>query len=53
MPDTVQIQGVEYQVVQISEGAFADADNLKEIVIGADLTDIGPRAFYQCTSCRK
>ncbi|MCI8889869.1 MAG: leucine-rich repeat protein [Eubacterium sp.] len=53
VPDTVQIQGVEYQVVQISEGAFADADNLKEIVIGADLTDIGPRAFYQCTSLQK
>lgn len=53
VPDTVWIDGVEYQVVQITEGAFADSDNLKEIVVGADVTDIGPRAFYQCKNLQK
>lgn len=53
VPDTVQIDGVEYQVVQITDGAFADSDNLKEIVIGADVTDIGAKAFYQCKNLQK
>lgn len=53
VPDTVLIDGVEYQVIQITEGAFADSDNLKEIVIGADVTDIGARAFYQCKNLQK
>lgn len=53
VPETVTLNGVEYQVVQIAEGAFADSDSLKEITIGANVAAIEPKAFYQCKKLQK
>ncbi len=53
IPETVMLDGVEYQVVQIAEGAFADSAKLKEITIGANIAEIEPKAFYQCKKLRK
>ncbi len=53
IPDTVLINGAEYKVAEIAENAFAYDTQLKEIVIGANVTDIGQRAFYQCKKLKK
>ena len=53
VPETVLLNGMEYQVVQIAEGAFADSASLKEITIGANVTIIEPKAFYQCKKLKK
>ncbi len=53
VPETVLLNGMEYQVVQIAEGAFADSASLKEITIGANVTAIEPKAFYQCKKLKK
>lgn len=48
IPDTVRINGEEYKVIKIAENAFARDGKLKEIVIGANITGIDKKAFYQC-----
>lgn len=53
IPDTVTIYGVEYQVVQIAEGAFANSDKLKEVTVGGNVAIIGQKAFYQCKKLQK
>lgn len=53
IPDTVMINGVAYQVAKIAESAFAYSEKLKEITIGANVTDIEPKAFYQCKKLKK
>lgn len=53
IPDTVTIHGVVYQVAQIAEGAFANSDKLKEIMVGENVAVIGQRAFYQCKKLQK
>lgn len=53
VPDQVEINGSEYQVVQIAEGAFANSEKLKEVTIEADVTSIEPKAFYQCKKLKK
>lgn len=53
VPETVMLNGMEYQVVQIAEGAFADSGKLKEITIGANVAEIEPKAFFQCKKLKK
>lgn len=53
IPDTVMLDGEEYRVVQIAEGAFSDLDQLKEITIGANIAQIADKAFYQCSKLQK
>lgn len=53
VPETVMLNGMEYQVVQIAEGAFADYGKLKEITIGANVAEIESKAFYQCKKLQK
>ncbi len=53
IPDTVMINGEEYQVAKIAESAFAYSEKLKEIIIGANVADIEPKAFYQCKKLKK
>lgn len=53
IPETVRIHEVEYQVIQISESAFADSDKLKEVTVGANVVLIEPKAFYQCKKLQK
>lgn len=53
VPDKVTINGTEYQVVQIAEGAFANSENLKELTIEANVAAIEQKAFYQCKKLKK
>ena len=53
VPETVRIHDVEYQVIQISEDAFAGSDKLKEVTVGANVVFIEPKAFYQCKKLQK
>lgn len=53
IPDTVTINGMAYQVAKIAQSAFAYSEKLKEITIGANVTDIEPKAFYQCKKLKK
>ncbi len=48
IPDSVELDGEEYQVVSIASDAFAKSKKLKKITIGANVTSIGSNAFYQC-----
>lgn len=53
IPQTVQLTGVRYKVTQVAPGAFAESYDLKEIKIGANVTYIGEKAFYQCKKLQK
>lgn len=53
VPETVRIHDVEYQVIQISEDAFAGSDKLKEVTVEANVVFIEPKAFYQCKKLQK
>lgn len=53
VPDTVMLDGVEFQVERIAQSAFAGSDKLKEVLIQADVEGIGPKAFYQCRKLKK
>lgn len=53
IPQTVQLAGVRYKVTQVAPGAFAKSYDLKEIKIGANVTHIGEKAFYQCKKLQK
>ena len=53
IPQTVQLAGVRYKVTQVAPGAFAKSYDLKEIKIGANVTHIGEKAFYQCKKAAK
>lgn len=48
VPDTVEIEGEVFQVVQISDNAFAKSAKLKTVTIGENVELIGKKAFYQC-----
>ncbi|MDE7312696.1 MAG: leucine-rich repeat protein [Eubacterium sp.] len=53
IPETVHLSGVQYRVVQVAQGAFAEADDLKEITVGANVVQIEPKAFYHCKNLQK
>lgn len=53
VPDKAKINGTEYQVVQVAEGAFANLQKLKEVTVGANVVSIEPKAFYQCKNLKK
>lgn len=53
IPETVQVQGVSYRVVQVAPGAFAEALDMKEIKVGANVAQIGEKAFYRCKKLQK
>lgn len=48
VPDTVMLEGDEYRVLSISDGAFANAVKLKSITIGKNVQSIGAKSFYRC-----
>lgn len=48
IPDAVQIFGEEYVVTSIKAKAFKNQKNLKKVIIGKNITEIGKEAFYGC-----
>ena len=48
IPETVEYEGVTYNVTSIGNGTFFDCYNLISVVIGKNVTNIGNEAFYDC-----
>ena len=52
IPKTVKVDGVNYKVTSIAKKAFAGNENLKAVVIGAEIGNIGAKAFYKCSNLK-
>ncbi len=52
IPKTVKIDGVNYKVTSIAKKAFAGNKNLKTVLIGAEIEEIGAKAFYNCPNLK-
>lgn len=50
IPSTVENDGKVYAVTQIAANAFANYDNLEQILIPDDVTTVGNAAFEDCNS---
>lgn len=48
IPSTVKIGGKRYKVTGIAANAFKNYKKLKKVTIGANIRNIGKRAFYRC-----
>lgn len=46
VPDTVMIDGLTYQVTEISSGALKGNKKVRTVSVGANVTKIGKKAFY-------
>ena len=53
IPYSVTYEGRTYYVDAIFNDAFWNCTNLETVSVKANLTNIGPRAFYNCTSLRQ
>lgn len=52
VPETVMHNGVEYQVVAITEGAFENQTGLTEITLPSSVVSIGENAFAGCVNLK-
>ena len=52
IPKTVKVDGVNYKVTSIAKKAFAGNENLKTVLIGAEIEKIGAKAFYNCPNLK-
>ena len=52
IPKTVKVNGVTYKVTAIAKRAFAGNKNLKAVVIGKNVKEIGVMAFYNCPNLK-
>jgi len=50
IPDTATFHGVEYKITEIAANAFEGQTNLSYVTGMRNVTKIGDRAFYNCTS---
>ena len=50
IPSTVKIGGKSFRITAIGTNAFNRAKKLKTLRIGRNITTIGSKAFYQCSS---
>ena len=53
VPATVSVNGVTCKVVGIGDKAFSGFKNLKNVIIGANVTSIGSKAFFKCVKLNK
>ena len=53
IPASIKINGISYQVTEISANAFKNCKKLKSVTIGANVTAIKPKAFYGCKKLKK
>ncbi len=52
VPDTIEVDGVSYQVAAIGAKAFYKKTKLKKVTIGKNVQSIGKSAFEKCTSLK-
>ncbi len=50
---TVGTQKITYKVTGVADNAFAKNKKLKSVVIGKNVTTIGKKAFFKCSSLKK
>ena len=50
---TVGTQKITYKVTEVADNAFAKNKKLKSVVIGKNVTAIGKKAFFKCSSLKK
>lgn len=48
IPNDVKIGNKEYKVTSISPNAFKGNQNIREVIIGKNVTKVGKKAFYGC-----
>lgn len=53
IPDTIKYKNQTFKVTAIADNAFAKQTNLKSVVIGKSVTNIGAKAFYNCKNLAK
>ena len=52
IPASIKIKGKKYKVVSIGKQAFKSKSKMKKIVVGANVTKIGEKAFYKCKNLK-
>ena len=52
IPSTIKISGKRYKVTGIAANAFKNCKKLKKVMIGANVRNIGKRAFYRCSKLK-
>lgn len=50
IPDEIKVGGVTYRVTSVSANAFKNHKKLKKVSVGYNVTTIGKKAFYGCSS---
>ena len=50
IPNAVVLNGKEYKVTEISDGAFSKNTSLKKVAIGSNIETIGAKAFSGCSN---
>ncbi len=53
IPATVQKDGYTFRVTAVNKAVFQKNKKLQEVVIGANITSIGTKSFYQCKKLGK
>lgn len=53
IPSTVTIDGYSFRVTAIAAKAFQNSKKLTSVTIGANVTNIGSKAFYKCGKLNK
>lgn len=52
IPDSVIVNGTTYKVTEIAPKAFNGYAKIKKVTIGANITKIGSKAFYNCKNLK-
>ncbi len=53
IPASIKINGISYQVTEISANVFKNCKKLKSVTIGSNVTNIRAKAFYGCKKLKK
>ena len=53
IPETITVDGVEYEVTGVADEAFRNCDNLKSVEIPATVREVGESAFRGCSSLER
>lgn len=53
VPDTVTIDGTEYDVTAVGNKAFARQKTMTAVALGKNVTSIGKKAFYGCSKLKQ
>ncbi len=53
IPNTINVNGTDYQVTSIASGAFKNNKTITTIKLGSNIKTIGSSAFYGCSRLKK